>query len=177
MAAEKNPKKWRQAARRSVTGEKHELVSLSGYWFKPRKYSVIGEREIQAAAFGSGAGALPRGLITKLRKASREKSGEVKFEDLIDDLTEDELYDLVASQSTGDANSTEVIRLQLLYGWGPHNFEGEDNEGASEEFVNEIMEFKELVMEAVGVIQEHNRPLAQPTPEDSETPSSTSTTE
>ena len=155
------------SARRAILGEKHELETLEGYWFRPRKYSVPGEEEINSA--GSGIGdKLPASVVKKLIPIYQGKSlGEITEEAIIGELNDDELAELLKVSMGSRQAETDIAAKILEHGIGEHNLYDQEQASTdvSSELIDALLEYAATVAEMVKVIQGYNRPLARSTPE------------
>jgi len=157
---------------RQIMGEVHDLVSLPGYWFKPRKYSTEGAEKIQnlreeLRKVIKGSPTLK--YIKKLHKKGIENPTP---EDIINNLSDREIEEFYDSMGDlGKRRTAESNRLVLLYGIGEHNFKDDGGNicKIDEDFVDVLCESQDLVLEMIGPIMEHNRPLARRTSGKSET--------
>jgi hypothetical protein len=163
---------FKDAVRRHIQGKKHDLKSLPGYWFKPRKYNLEGGEIIQ-------------NFSEELRKVLKDSKvwGYIKkLQDKgIKDPTVDDIYANFSAEEIqeyfdafgdlGKRGTAELHRNVLLYGTGENNFgDGDENlSGVSEEIVNILCESQDAVNEMVPIIIGHNAPLAKRTSKKSET--------
>jgi len=166
---------WEKVARRSNLGPRHDIETLEGeYFFRPRKYSIDGEAEIQSASGQIRAGMPPK-LMARLMDISDEK---LTPKQVVAMLEPEERAQLVEVATKSDAaEAVHVRRLMLLHGIGDHNLDGTDNTGADDDFVTRLLEYPNVTNEMLGVIKEWNAPLVKTTPPISETSPDGSTRE
>lgn len=155
---------WKEDARRSIIGKKKELISFPGYWVQARKYSTQGKDEIADATR-----AVQKGIDKKvLFSAAKKMKGK-------ENLTEDQIFDMLSAEEISelvDSSScaaTELFKAKIKNGLNAHNFCDGDIETRSTEkdikgFANDILEFEEVALEIIGIIEDFNRPLALATP-------------
>jgi len=163
---EKEQPKWQAAARITILGEKHELESLPGYWFTPRKYSTIGSVKINGGAMKLRTN-LPKGILKKLAKGMGDKEKDAQFtgKEAMKLLTEDEISQVMDAQK-GDEGAVSFQKDILIYGIGEHGFDGDYN---IESLAEELLEYPDVAAEMIEIIKEWNSPLAQTTSETSGT--------
>lgn len=149
--------KWEELARRTIEGDKHELESLGGYWFKPKKYSCQGADEIKNATFKTGQGLSDE----MLKKLTPLIEGEESIEEIMGKLPPADLTMLMNSQAVRNQDSAELVKVILKYGIGESNFDITDEN--RNDFLEKIIEYQDIAIEMLGVIRKHNRPLVKKT--------------
>jgi hypothetical protein len=167
---------WKIAADRSIIGEAVELKSLPGCHVKPRKYSVRGDAEINAARI--------RALAQVRSDALREVAGafaDVKqSDDAKMDLTKEQRQEIAVkvmeNASADTIGNVSGKRLQLLYGIHAHDFDSEYI-APTLEWVDSVLEYPEITNEVLAIIEAKNLPLAKPTSDSSATSPNGSSTE
>ena len=171
---------WEVQARIRRQGDKYEIESLPGLWFRPQKYSVEASESIallRQKLSGQFDPALLKKLITKYRELDKELT---TTKEVLDALEPEELIELTQSMKPkGKESSLEYKKQVLLCGIDEHNFTGEDGkpEIIDPGFVDRLCEFKEAAEEMLLVIEGWNRPLALTSHTRSETLSSGSSQE
>lgn len=154
---------WEDQARIKRQGEKYEIDSLSGLWFRPQKYSVEASESIallRQKLSGQFDPALLKKLITKYRELDKELT---TTKDVLEALEPEELIELTQSMKLeGKESSLEYKKQVLLCGIGEHNFTSEDGkpEIIDQEFVDRLCEYQKTAEEMLLVIEEWNHPLA-----------------
>jgi len=171
---------WEAAARRSILGERCEFDDFDGFeglWFRPRKYSVPGEEEINSVGIQLSTD-LPKPIFKKLVPLYEGKDAtKITPADFMKVLDEDEMAEVMQLFIKQQNANSEAVRLVLYHGIGEHNFT-EDQTASSEvssDLVEALLEYQGVTARMVRVIRTHNRPLAEPTPETSPTSPSGST--
>ena len=155
---------WKDAARRTRQGKKHELETLPGYYFHPVKFSVEGNDEIVAISLKKKEGLSPK-TLKKIREIAGAKK-DMSEAEIINSIPDDDLLEILRESDAKLLNSAELKRAKIKHGFGKNNFEGVDNEGAegkkgvSDDFIDDILQHVEVVNEIVGAIEVWNRPLA-----------------
>lgn len=156
---------WKIAADRSVYGEKVELDTLPGYWVKPRRWSKTGEAEIHAA--------LAR-IFARQRDVRntiiRETSGDEPMSeaDLMAGSLPEKTKEKIMAALTGSLDGETVDQVEakiakIAFGVHAHNFQGEPEVG-SMEWARELVEYRDVFDEILGIVEEKNRPLPTTTP-------------
>ncbi len=156
---------WKDDARRTIIGQKKQLVSFSGYWIKPKKFSKAGEDAINEEIRRLQKGINRKALVTVTKKAEErgEALASMSEHEILELLTEEELEALM----DGDTAATyELCKVKLKYGLDSHNFcEGDlDTRHSSivdDSFVRDLLEYPEIAGEILGMIADHNRPLVE----------------
>lgn len=168
---------WKQDARRLVVGEKAELSTLPGYWVQPRKYSIQAKDEINAIQRKLQKGINKKELASLMQKVKDiRKDGEApKDEDILAKISEGELETILDAQN---AETKELTKVKILYGVAEHNFDGV----SVAELAEDILDYEEVALEILTIVETFNRPLAMEksnpseTLPDGSTPESSSTT-
>lgn len=151
----RKPVNWKAAADLRVIGKAVPLKSLPGYWIKPRRYSVTGDAEVQAAEI--------RALAQVKEDALRGVAAAAQGEGEITDEAKRELMVKVLEHVNADmVGSLEKKRAMLRYGVHAHNFEGEAI-GPTDEWVDEVFERAEIADEILKIVEEKNSPLESKT--------------
>lgn len=170
--SEINKTPWEEAARRIREGKRHDLETLPGKYFHPIKYSASGMDEINAANLAR-KGAIPPKLLKKAKDLARQGKSQ---EEIMDTFTDEELLEFVRGTDPGAMSTIEIKRAKIKHGFGPNNFggdippEGSLNKPLSEENLDKILLYGDMVTEIVGAIDIFNRPLASRQPPGSGTP-------
>ena len=153
---------WEDKSRLKRLGDKHNLDALDEHWIKSIKYSIEGEEEINLAKLKL-KDRFPKGFLRKLAEKypGLEKMTPMEMIAKLDEEEVESLLEQTATLSPGE--QTAHIKLVLLHGIGEHNLMNGDGkpEAVNEDFVQRICEDRDLAMEMSGVIEDHNRPLAQ----------------
>lgn len=162
---------FQAAARKTILGPKTEIgledADGNAFWFRPKKYPVLGSREIQSVGLRTSR-KVPRALRTKLREFATD-DGTIDMEAAEKVLTEAEKTEL-ENLDLGDVGETsEVLRLQLIHGVGTNNFSGEERPDIDSSQADVILEFVDVFDRILKPIQDWNRPLAPGKSESSET--------
>lgn len=131
-------------------------------WIKPKKYSTVEKDEISAMQNVSAANvnkAAATKLYLKMEKLKEELGKEVRVENVLEEVSDEEIKSLVESQNIPVA---ETYRLIIRYGVAEHNLcDGEEAQNAvDDEFVDEILKAPDLAAEIVSIVEDFNRPLA-----------------
>jgi len=151
---------FKKQAQRSIIGDKHELETAPGFWFKPRKYSVHGDSVIKEASLTSAD--LPSEVLTEIAELVDEH-GDLSIKDMMQYLSPEAKGKLIASRSHAATDDAKVLSYILLYGIGEHNFFAEEDSSivVDEDLVQNILEFKDMAVEMSRVIQGFNNPLSK----------------
>jgi hypothetical protein len=153
---------WKIAADRSVVGEAVELKTLPGLHVKPRKYSVRGDAEINAARIRS----LAQVRSDALREVAGAFSEAKQSDDQMGGLTPDQRKDIavkVMEGATADMmGQIDEKRFKLFYGVHAHDFDGE-YVAPTLEWADAILEYPEVTAEILSIVDTKNVPLAKPT--------------
>lgn len=146
---------WKEDARRLVIGEKAELDTLPGYWVKPLKYSIQAKDEINAIQCKLQKGINKKELASLMQKLKDIRKGDEspKDEEILSQISEGELETLLNMQNT---ESKELTRIKILYGVAEHNFDGV----SVAELAEDILDYEEVALEILTIVEEFNRPLA-----------------
>jgi hypothetical protein len=166
---------WEEKSRSRRIGDRHELESLPGLWFRPQKYSVEGDEAVALAQLKLKERFKPDTIRRLLDKVKDNPDPEIKVEDLLLNLDDEELSAIMEDASDVPAGAqTEYKRLVLLYGIGEHSFKNKKGEleTVNEDFVDRILQDKDLTDEMVSVIVRWNRPLLKGSSSRSQTSSS-----
>jgi len=163
---------WKEDARRTIIGKKKDLVSFPGYWVKAKKYSTQGKDEITEATRNVQKGIDKKTLMSAAKKV-RAKGGR-------ENITDDEIFDLLTAEEistlmdSSTVAASELFKAKIKNGMESHNFCDGDIETRSTDkdikgFATEILEFEEIALEIIKIIEDFNRPLVQKTSLTSET--------
>ena len=166
---------WEDKCRVRRLGERHKLESLPGFWFRPQKYSIEGDEAVSLAQLRLKDRFKPDTIRRILDKAKDNPDSEVRVEDLLLTLDDEDLSAIMEEASDVPAGAqTEYKSLVLLYGIGEHNFKKADGEleTVSEDFVDRVLQERELTNEMMAVIVRWNRPLLKGSASRSQTSSS-----
>ena len=153
---------WEDKCRIRRLGERHKLESLPGFWFRPQKYSVEGDEAVSLGQLRLKDRFKPDTIRRILDKVKDNPDPKARVEDLLLTLDDEDLSAIMDEASDVPAGAqTEYKNLVLLYGIGEHNFKKADGEleTVSEDFVDRILQDRELTNEMVGVTVRWNRPL------------------
>jgi len=146
--------------KKTRTGERYELETLKDFHFQPVLYSVAGEDELQAITM-KNKDLIPASVIKRLQ------GKELKPEELLDELTEEEYEKFLSNLSANTAANLDLMRIKIRYGFGPNNFsDGFSTEGALTgpnpiDAVDALLENSEVAHEVVNIIDEFNSPLSR----------------
>ena len=170
---------WKEDARRTIIGKKENLVSFEGYWVKAKKYSTQGKDEITEATRNIQKGIDKKVLMSAAKKYRSTGKDVVSEDELFDLLTAEEIATMMDSSTVP---TSELFKAKLKNGVYSHNFCEGDIETRSTEkdikgFANDILEFEEIALEIIKIVEDFNRPLVVKTSSISETSPSGSTTE
>lgn len=154
---------WKDDARRTIVGEKHDLTTFEGYWIKPKKFSKSAEDAINEQIRKLQKGVNRKALVSVTKKAEErgEELGSMSEAEVLELLTEEEL----AALMDGDTAATfDLCRVKIRYGIDSHNFCDGDIDSRSTQvvddtFARDILEYPQIAGEIMGIIQEFNRPL------------------
>lgn len=155
----KQPWAFEQFARRTVLGERHDIVSLPGFWFKPQKFSITAE-DLLTEELLKLTGKFPPSVVSKLRRFRRELSGNEDEKDmerkLEDELNDEEVMAIV--QMNQQRASPKLQWLRLKYGIGEHNFAQQDSSSVEvpDDFIDTLVLYKPVAMEMLVKIMELN---------------------
>jgi hypothetical protein len=160
---------WKVAADRATVGERVELVTLPGYWVRPRHYSKLGEAEILAAQTRSMAKS--RAVASSVIDAYIKKPSS-DVESMIGGMSIEDQKNVSIKVMEGATAETvghqEEDVMRIAFGVEDHNFKGEPSR-ASVEWAREIMPYGGIANEILELVVEKNRPLARRTSPSSET--------
>jgi hypothetical protein len=161
---------WKEAARRSLIGDKVILASTGGaLWIRPKKLSCAALDELRDLRNRSVPSADRKDRLKRTMELNERHPGLFEGKG-VDDLTVDdrlELLDLYSSLNGGPTR--EIHRVELLHGIGEHNFVDDKGEliGRGEVFdsrtVEDILEWGDLAMEISKAIEAYSPPLARTT--------------
>jgi hypothetical protein len=153
---------WEEKSRARRIGDRHKLEALPSFWFRPQRYSIQGDEAISLAQLRLKDRFKPDTIRRILDKVKDNPDPQGRIEDLLLTLDDEDLSAIMEEASGVPAGAqTEYKRLVLLHGIGEHNFKNakEELESVSEDFVDRILQDKELTDEMVAVIVRWNRPL------------------
>ncbi len=165
---------WQDDARRTIVSEKIELKEFPGYWVKVKLYSVKGKDEINMATRAVQKAIDKKALISLMKKAQAAHGESLTEEQMLEQLTQEELSALVES------NSVELYSMtmaKIKNGIDSHNFCDGEKSTEVENFAKDILEYDKIAQEILGHIEEFNNPLASKTSKQSAMSPSGSTTE
>ena len=148
---------WKDSARRLTTGGKIELKTLGGFWVIPKKYSIAGNDAIGAIQRKMLKGVDKKSLSSLIHKRSE---GFETPEAMVEAMEPEELMALFDSNSLEKEESTRVKIVHGLYEYG---YQDEDSSKDVKGFATEVLEFEDVALEVLSVIEKFNHPLANPT--------------
>jgi hypothetical protein len=160
---------WQDDARRLTTGQRHELSTFPQFWIVPKKYSIAARDEIQAAMREVQKG-IDKKAIAELYTKMRQLGGEITEDRILEVVTPDELAAFMENNSVSVKKAYEI---KLRNGIASHNFEG----STVEQLAHDILEFADIAVEMLKIIEDFNRPLPKATSSTSGTSPSGSTKE
>ena len=163
---------FKNVIQRHIQGKKHNLATLPGHWFKPRKYGLEGGEVMQNLQKDLRKVLKNRKVFEYIKKLQEQGIESPTPDDIVANFSDEELQEYFdALGDMGKQKTAGLYRNALLYGIGDHSFA--DDEGnlceVDEELVNILCESQDVVNEMVPIVMEHNRPLAERTPKKSET--------
>lgn len=162
---------WKDNARRTTIGDEVKLESFPGGWVKVKKYSIQGKDEI-AEATRAVQKDIDKTMLMSAAKKMKGKTG----------LTEDQIFDLLSAEEIGamvdstSVASSNLFESKIKNGLHSYNF-GDGDSKEVKIFAKDILEFEEIALEVIKIIEDFNRPLAPKTSSISEMSQNGSTTE
>ena len=87
---------------RKIVGPRHDLESLPGFWFKPKKFSSEGGEEIQAAQFQVSKKVKNPVIVKYMQKLRNQGLEKITIKTITDHLSEEELGDPKAEARSRD---------------------------------------------------------------------------
>jgi hypothetical protein len=168
---------WKEAAQRTIVGDKVELKTFPGYWIKPKKYSVSGKDAINEEQRKLQQSIDKKALASMIKKLDIDSDGKDEAQimsEVMDTLTDEELAAMMDSQYVPSAS---YIKVRLNEGIHAHNFcDGPETQDVSS-FAQDILDYPEIAEEILKVVEEYNRPLAKKSTKKSKMQPNGSTTE
>lgn len=165
---------WKDDARRLVVSDKRELESITDsegkkYWIKPRKWSVAAKDEINGVQRRLQKAIDKKALASLVQKS---QTGDYEtVEEMIEAMEPDEFAALLDTQNI---ESYDLAEVKLRNGISSHNFCDGDIETRSTDkdikgFVHDILEYEDIALEILKIVEDYNRPLAMKTSATSKT--------
>lgn len=154
---------WKVAADLNVIGERTELKTFPGYWVQVRRWSKRGQAEVQLVA---ARRAMKNTAVRREVVAAQEAVAKSDTEELSGVISEDlksKITDAIASSlDANDVGQIETKVAEILYGIHAHNFFGEP-QGASKEWVESLIEYRDIFDEIHALVKGKNLPLQNQT--------------
>lgn len=144
---------WKDDARRLIIGEKVQLETFEGYWIRPKKWSIQAKDEINAVQRRIQKGIDKKALMSVYAKSKGKNYSE---EELLEKISPEELGAFLDSNSL---EAKDFVEIKLKYGIAEHNFEG----AKVKDLAHDILEYEDIAIEMLKIVEDFNRPLAKKT--------------